>query len=88
MKSMQPTKQQQLAPILRVDAVRDSGWQSHAGRRNRWGVKTEIPRFEAVAGRMNEWRLSLPQPLVELLKEPKVEAEANTPLDAPPDDQQ
>jgi len=50
-------------------------------RRKRRGAKTEVPRFEAVAGRLNEWRLSLPQPLVDLLNEPPVKPETDE--DAP-----
>lgn len=52
-----------------------------ARRRNRREGKIEIPKFEAVAGRLNEWRLSLPQPLVDLLNEPPVKSE--TDADAP-----
>ncbi len=51
--------------------------QASARRRSRRGVKTEVPRFEAVAGRLNEWRLSLPQPLVDLLNKPPAKPETN-----------
>lgn len=44
-------------------------------------MKTEVPRFEAVAGRLNEWRLSLPEPLVELLNEPPVKPESDAEAD-------
>jgi len=52
-----------------------------AKHRKRGTAITEIPRFEAVPGRVNEWRLSLPQPLVDLLTEPPVnpETDADTP---------
>ena len=37
-------------------------------------VKTKVPKFEAVAGRLNEWRVSLPEPLVKLVTEPAADA--------------
>jgi hypothetical protein len=51
--------------------------RAQAVRRKRGIAKTEIPRFESVAGRVNEWRLSLPQSLVELLKEPPIKPETD-----------
>jgi hypothetical protein len=58
--------------------------RASARRRNRRGGKPTIPRFEAVAGRLNEWRLTLPESLVELLTDPKAEPEAQAPIDNPP----
>ena len=49
--------------------------RASARGRKRRGVKADVPRFEAVAGRLNEWRLSLPQPLVDLLNEPPIKPE-------------
>lgn len=57
--------------------------RASARRRNR-RAKTEIPKFEAVAGRPNEWRLSLPKPLVELLTESDPQAEDQLAYPAPP----
>jgi hypothetical protein len=48
---------------------------AQARRRQRGKPKTEIPRFEAAGGRVNEWRLSLPEPLVDLLRTPRPKAD-------------
>jgi len=58
--------------------------RASARHRNRRAARPTIPRFEAVAGRLNEWRLTLPESLVELLTEPKAEPEAEAPVENPP----
>ena len=61
--------------------------RAEAHRRKRGTAKTEISRFEAVAGRVNEWRLSLPESLSELLRTPKPKADVEAASGDPNEDQ-